>query len=214
MWHLLKNILEVILMKNDERELKEIALIVLYIITSYEYSINMNTFKRYLYLYYISSGFLNEESKGRVTITLNKSKTEFSILGLSGVMSDLETVDFIKLENSEILISNKLVDRVKTLLENEEGVFFEKYKRILSFVNLLYSYEDDYIFTVFFSEPTIKAMVNRNLDDFSSETSILVKWLNEFKKKVKQNEIDNYDILSHWIEFVLEKYYEGDVDDR
>ncbi|MBW9322481.1 hypothetical protein FG877_02715 [Enterococcus casseliflavus] len=201
-------------MKNDERELKEIALIVLYIITSYEYSINMNTFKRYLYLYYISSGFLNEESKGRVTITLNKSKTEFSILGLSGVMSDLETVDFIKLENSEILISNKLVDRVKTLLENEEGVFFEKYKRILSFVNLLYSYEDDYIFTVFFSEPTIKAMVNRNLDDFSSETSILVKWLNEFKKKVKQNEIDNYDILSHWIEFVLEKYYEGDVDDR
>ena len=200
-------------MKNNESELTEVCLLILYIINSYEQSININTFKRYLYLYYISTGFLNENNNENVIVTFNKSKTEFTILGLNTVLSDLETIDYIEVVNSKILIEQNLIERVKFLLRIKNGIFFERYKQVLPFVNLLYSYEDDYIFTVFFSEPTIKAMVNRNLDDFSSNNSVLVKWLVDFKKQVEQKQIDNYDILAHWIEFVLEKYYKGDVDE-
>ncbi|MTD40297.1 hypothetical protein GIX45_17075 [Erwinia sp. CPCC 100877] len=199
-------------MRESEKELTEVSLLILYIVNNYNCSINVNTFKRYLYLYYISSNFLNENSKETVTININKSKTEVSILGLSAVLNELEIVDFIKLEKSDILIKNGLINRVDLLLKTENGIFFEKYKQILPFINLLYSYEDDYVFTIFFSEPTIDSVINRNKGDFSSDSSILVKWLMEFKKQVKQRGVNNYDILSHWIEFVLEKYYKGEFD--
>lgn len=41
-----------------------------------------------------------------------------------------------------------------------------------------------------------------------SSDSRLAQLLIDFKKQVNDTQIDNYDILTHWMDFVLKNYYQ------
>ena len=71
------------------------------------------------------------------------------------------------------------------------------------------TYNEDYIFTLFFAEPTIKTVENRNLSEFNTnKVNELKKILKKFKGSLKNGEnITSYDIFVSWIEYILNYFY-------
>jgi len=190
----------------NEGYLKEKVILFLYVIYKYSNRANKHTLERYLYLYFFSLNFfLSEDNESIDNIVF--SKYSGNIVGLDEVYSDLEIAELIEIDNNDIVVFDTLYKTVSTMLENTSGQFYYEYKGIQPFVNLLKSYNDDYIFTIFFSEPTQKSIEDRNIDNIYLNSSKLVKLLNEFRSKLKNKEIDDYDILTHWMNFVLKEYY-------
>ncbi len=191
-------------MNHDKEKLAEKVLIFLYTLSSSSMLINVNTFKRYIYLYYLTESFLNGESEN-VSISLDKGSIK--IINFDSIIDDFSIKEFIMLSENNITICDSLVVYVSSLLSNTEGAFFAMYKQINPFVNLLKSYNDQFIFTIFFSEPTFKEATQRGLTSLNSDNSKLTKLLDKFKKKIKNVNIDEYDILTYWMDFILKNYY-------
>lgn len=191
-------------MNHDKEKLAEKILIFLYSLSSSSKMINVNTFKRYIYLYYLTESFLNGETDN---ISINLDKGSIKIINFDSIIDDFSVKEFITLEENNITICDSLIVYVRSLLSNTDGAFFSMYKQINPFVNLLKSYNDQFIFTIFFSEPTFKEATQRGLTVLNSNSSKLTKLLKEFKKKVSNVNIDEYDILTYWMDFILKNYY-------
>lgn len=188
----------------EKAKIEEKVLLFLYVLSTFSDNININTFKRYLYLYYISSSFLFETSDN---INIHISKTDFEIPYMSDILDDFVLNEFIDISENSIIVKEYLKEYVRPLLKNENGQFFYCYKQIVPFVNLLRSYNDQFIFTVFFSEPTFVEAGNRNLSQISTLSSKLSILLTKFKRKLSNKKIDEYDVLTYWMDFILKNYY-------
>ncbi|WP_238599855.1 hypothetical protein, partial [Streptococcus suis] len=79
----------------------------------------------------------------------------------------------------------------------------EKLKEIQSFVNLLTSYDDDTVFSLLFEEPSVKSAKNRNIE-VSVSNSELSELLNTFYDSITEQTIEKYDVLSHWLNFIIQ----------
>ena len=111
------------------------------------------------------------------------------------------------IEENLIRVNQELINLVSPLLKNESGAFYSQYKEIQPFVNLLQSYSDQFVFTVFFSEPTFKEASLRGIKEMQSSDSRLSKLLSSFKAKLNNAAIDEYDILTYWMDYILKNYY-------
>ncbi|SHM99190.1 hypothetical protein SAMN02746066_04265 [Anaerosporobacter mobilis DSM 15930] len=197
-----------------KEKLKERILLFLYVMSLYAEKINMNTFKRYLYLYYLSENFFTKKDE-EIVISIDKS--DIKIPYFEQVLDDLCLLEFIDVFENSIILNEALTNNVEKMLGGnggETGEFYELYRQIKPFVNLLKSYDDQFVFTIFFSEPTFREASDRGIDKLKSSSSVLTKLLNQFKKKLDNDNVDNYDILTYWMDFVLKNYYklgEGNV---
>ena len=122
-------------------------------------------------------------------------------------MSDFNAKEYIDIEENLIRVNQELINLVSPLLKNESGAFYSQYKEIQPFVNLLQSYSDQFVFTVFFSEPTFKEASLRGIKEMQSSDSRLSKLLSSFKAKLNNAAIDEYDILTYWMDYILKNYY-------
>lgn len=194
-------------MNHDKEKLAEKMLIFLYSLSSSSTMINANTFKRYIYLYYLTESFLNGTSDD---ISINLDKGSIKIMNFDTILDELSLKEFITLNENNIIISDALTEFTNSLLTNKDGVFYALYKQINPFVNLLKSYNDQFVFTIFFSEPTFKEATQRGLTVLSSNNSKLTTLLDKFKKKIKNDNVDEYDILTYWMDFILKNYYDDE----
>lgn len=202
-------------MNHDKDKLAEKMLVFLYSLSSSPSQVNINTFKRYIYLYYLTESFLNG-STDNISITIDKG--DIKIFNFDSIIDDFSAKEYIDLNENLILVNETLRSLVSPMLDNKEGAFFALYKEINPFVNLLKSYNDQFIFTIFFSEPTFNQATQRGLKELTSSSSKLTSLLEQFKKKTKNVNIDEYDILTYWMDFILKNYYinegkENDADE-
>lgn len=190
-----------------KEKLKEKSLVFLYVLSKDKDKINYNTFRRYIYLYYLSGKFVDNETD---EIVINIDKGDMNIAYLDEIINDFELDDYVEIKENEIVVLNSLKEKVETLLKMEHqkrGIFYQVYKSIRPFVTLLNSYDEQFIFTIFFSEPTFQEASERGVKEVNSSSSRLSELLKEFKDKVTDEQIDNYDILTYWMDFVLKNYY-------
>jgi hypothetical protein len=195
------------------KKMKERVVLFLYILYPLSPKVNINTFKRYLYLYYISNSFFCDESD-KITITVESSNIKIPYL--NEILDDFIRSEFIEIDDNIISIKEELMEFVSVLLttvQSEKGKFYELYMEIKPFVSLVNSYDDQFVFTLFFSEPTFKEANERNIEKFDSSSSVLTELLNKFKDKLVKENIDKYDILTYWMDFVLKNYYKVGVED-
>lgn len=190
-----------------KERLKERCLLFLYVLSSTSVGVNTNTFKRYLYLYYLSGSFFYEQMDD---ITISIDKGDIKIPYLDTILDEFSLGEYIEINDNEIQIDDELINLVNGMLSSqngEKGKFYDLYREIKPFINLLNSYDDQFIFTIFFSEPTFQEASERGVDEVKSSSSILSKLLIEFKQKLSNQNIDDYDILTHWMDYVLKNYY-------
>lgn len=194
-------------MNNSKGKLLEKVLVFLNSISSISREININTLRRYIYLYYLTSSFFNSKNNDFIEIAINKGQID--LLCFDEIIQELASKEFIDINDTNITISDSLNTHVLPLLENKYGTLNDLAKEITSFVNLLNSYDEQYIFTIFFSEPTLESAKHRGLKTITSNDSKLSELLIAFKGKIHDTEIDEYDILTYWMNFILENYYKN-----
>lgn len=190
---------------TDNPKLTEKILVFFFCLSQIESKININTFRRYIYLYYMTKSFFEGKEEDEVAISIEKGNVK--ILNFDDSLDDLQLNDFIELSDNYIIIKPKLKDYFGKLVSNH-AMISRLYRQINPFVNLLKSYDDQFIFTIFFSEPTFTRATQGAETEISPLKSQLSKLLIEFKKKISNDKIDDYDILSHWMDFILKNYYE------
>ncbi len=186
-------------------KLTEKMLVFLYCLSQVNSKFNINTFRRYIYLYYMTKAFFDNNGTDDVVIAVEKGNVK--ILNFDDVLNNFQLIDYIEIKDNEIVVKQNLKNYVETLVSNE-AMLSRIYKQVNPFVNLLKSYDDQYIFTIFFSEPTFTRATQGAETEISPLKSQLSKLLIEFKKKITNDKIDDYDILSHWMDFILKNYYE------
>ncbi len=188
--------------------LKEKSILFLYVLSKNQKIININTFRRYIYLYYLSGKFF-DESIDEITISIDKGDVKISYL--EEALDDFDTDEYIDIKGNQIVVLEELRNKVDSILNKENGnngSFYQVYKSIKPFVTLLSSYDEQFIFTIFFSEPTFQEASERGISKMNSSDSRLAQLLIDFKKQIDDTQIDNYDILTHWMDFVLRNYYQ------
>ncbi|MBC1470251.1 hypothetical protein HB803_13855 [Listeria welshimeri] len=190
--------------------LKEKMLLFLYAISNNTKNININTFQRYLYLYFVSDAFLNKKNTDTDVIIFSDEKSGVRIEGYAESIEGFQISDFIDTEGITIIIKDELRKYLQPLVESQKGLIIDQYKEIVPFVNLLSSYDEDFLFTILFSEPTIEAVERRQLETIDVKDNKLIKLLNDFKEKITNKDIDEYDILSHWMDFIIHKSFSED----
>lgn len=191
-----------------KEKLKEKCLLFLYVLSENRKKININTFRRYIYLYYLSGRFFDDKMDN-IAISINKG--DMKIVYLEEILNDFDMDELIEIQGNQIIVMDELKIKVDSLLDKEKevsGNFYDIYMSIKPFVNLLSSYDEQFIFTIFFSEPTFQEANERGISQMNSSDSRLAQLLIEFKKQVNNEQIDNYDILTHWMDFVLKNYYQ------
>lgn len=193
--------------KNNK--LAEKMLLFLYAFSESSTKVNYNTYKRYIYLYYLVSSFLPVFSDDREdeTIDIIIEKGDIKIFNFDDVLRYFETCEYISISESTIEITPELGIFVSPLVNNEAGITASRYREIRPFVNLLQSYSDQFIFTIFFSEPTFQSASLRGVKEIQSSNSELSKLLTAFKEKLNNSKVDEYDILTYWMDYILKNYY-------
>ena len=191
-------------MNHEKDKLIEKILIFLLLLSSYSKSVNINTFRRYIYLYYLTDSFLNGESEN---ISINIDKGSINIINFDTIISNLSVREFVEISGNNIIIYDSLIEYVEHLLSNKNGEFYSVYRQVKPFVNLLQSYDEQFVFTIFFSEPTFIEATQRGLTKLNSNNSKLAELLEEFKKKINNERVDEYDILTYWMDYILKNYY-------
>lgn len=193
-------------MDIEDFRIAEKILLFLYSLAQTQKEININTFRRYLYLYYMTKKFLEDDNTDSIIIVVEKGNIQ--IANFDSILNDFESRGYIIHRDNTLMITDELKKFVSSNL-NSEGHFCSQYRQINPFVNLLKSYDDQFVFTIFFSEPTFIEASKRNQTEIKPVNSRLDKLLIRFKEKIKDEQIDNYDILSHWMNFILKNYYES-----
>lgn len=153
----------------------------------------------------MTKAFFDNNGTDDVVIAVEKGNVK--ILNFDDILNNFQLLDYIEIKDNEIIVKQDLKNYVETLISNE-AMLSRIYKQVNPFVNLLKSYDDQYIFTIFFSEPTFTRATQGAETEISPLKSQLSKLLIEFKKKITNDKIDDYDILSHWMDFILKNYYE------
>ena len=86
-------------------------------------------------------------------ITISIDKGDMKIAYLEEILDDFDMDELIDIQGNRIFVLDELRDKVNSLLSKEEkvgGNFYEIYMSIKPFVNLLSSYDEQFIFTIFF----------------------------------------------------------------
>lgn len=192
-------------MDFGKNRLAEKMVLALYALSESSISINLNTFKRYIYLYYLTSSFLSGNTE---SIDIVVDKGDIKIINFDSILNDFNSREYIDLQNNYIKVNRDLKLFVEEqLLKNKQGMIYSQYKEIQMFINLLKTYNDQFVFTIFFSEPTFNKAIVRGLKEIQSSNSKLNLLLQEFRTKINNKNVDEYDILTYWMEYILKNYY-------
>lgn len=195
-------------MNEETKKVIELVQLFCYILSPFSTEINKNTLERYIYLYLVSKSFLADTKSNTdfdsITILVRKSGPE--IMEFINSLNELNKSEFIEIKDESIIIKENLINNLKKLIDNN-GIITDKYLELLPFLNLIRSYNDNFIFTIFFSEPTFEIAEKRNEKNITYKTSKLYELLSKFKNKLKNSQIDEYDILTHWMNYILKNYY-------
>ena len=180
---------------------QETVMLFMYAIGNLSLDINRFTLQRYLYLYYVTRSFLQNDSNDPVNIVFDKH-LGVQILSFSEVLDRLEANNEIEIRDNKISATTNLIQKIN--LFPEEGELNDKKEETISFVNLLTSYDDDLIFSLIFKEPSATEAESRNENIIVSKSK-LSQLLTEFYEQINNETINKYDVLSHWLNFIIQK---------
>ena len=180
---------------------QETVMLFMYAIGNLDTYINKFTLQRYVYLYYVTRSFLQDNSEEAVDIVFDKH-LGVRILYFVEVLDRLEANNEIEIKGNNISATKDLMGKINQF--PKEGALSDKKEETISFVNLLTSYNDDLIFSLIFKEPSATEAESRNEKIIVSKSK-LSQLLTEFYEQIDNGQIDKYNILSHWMNFIIQK---------
>ncbi len=175
--------------------------------------ISINTLFRYVYIYSVSCDYLenSQEKEGEVLIDKNIGIGDYSIL-FEAMQRLNETEMITMIESANLMGTNKIYVFVENLLTNERVK--HDLNRIIYFVGVISNYSEDVVLSIFYNEPNVVEVTNRNESVVNLKKNKLYELLMEFEKVANEDcgkNLDKYDVFTTWLDYVFEKYVQGKV---
>lgn len=176
--------------------------------------ISINTLFRYVYIYYVSTEYLTNNNEIMDPIIIDKNLGIGDYSSLNQALQDLNRSKYVNIiDNIYISVTDKLLQHIDNLLYKERVK--NDLNRIMYFTEILSSYSEDVILSVFFNEPNYVDAVGRNENIITLKNNKLKKLLGDFEKIANEefnNKLDKYDVFTNWLDFVFENYVQGKVE--
>lgn len=175
--------------------------------------ISINTLFRYVYIYAVSDDYLLDKKVNNEEVVIDKNlgignysllREAIQSLNASSMITMVDAANIKATENIVIYIEGMLTDaRVRADLNN-----------ITYFVGVVSNYSEDVILSVFYKEPNVAEMTNRNDNVVKLTNNKLYKLLFDFENLANKEcgkQLDKYDVFTSWLDYVFEEYVQEKV---
>ena len=174
-------------------------------------NITKNSLFRYIYIFIVSNSFLNSDENEILDELIIEPKIGIvNSYQMEYTLGVLNSKDYISLIGFKINICDKLIAECGKNLKNSEK-FKNDLKLVAYFVNMISSYSDEIVLSIFFNEPNIEDALSRNQTNISFDNNQLYKLLENFQNKAKSSnvDLDKYDVFIAWLDYIFEEYLKG-----
>ncbi len=175
--------------------------------------ISINTLFRYVYIYAVSDDYLLDKKVNNEEVVIDKNLGigNYSMLR-EAIQSLNENSMITMIDAANIKATENIVVYVETRLDDEK--FRADLNNITYFVGVVSNYSEDVILSVFYKEPNVVAMNNRNENIVKLTNNKLYKLLSDFENLANKEcgkQLDKYDVFTSWLDYVFEEYIQEKV---
>lgn len=175
--------------------------------------ISINTLFRYVYIYSVSNDYLLDKSGNTEEVVIDKNIGigNYSLLR-EAIQSLNENSMITMIDAANIRATENVLNYIEGLLEQERVK--ADLNNITYFVGVVSNYGEDVILSVFYKEPNVAEMNNRNDNVVKLTNNKLYKLLSEFENIANQEcgkQLDKYDVFTAWLDYVFEEYIQEKV---
>ena len=159
----------------------------------------------------VSNSFLNDdESEILDELIIDPKVGTVNTFQMEATLKLLSSQDYISLNSFKINICDKLLTECSKNQERSKK-FKDDLKSVSYFVNMISSYSDEIVLSIFFNEPNIEDALSRNKTKISLSNNQLYKLLENFQNRAKSSnvDLDKYDVFIAWLDYIFEEYLKG-----
>lgn len=170
-------------------------------------SVSKNTLFRYVYIFDVVNDYLGNYEKINDEIVIDQDMGLGNVVELTQALNEINRRNYVTIEGPMITIENELIEYVEGI-KNREKVQGDL-NRVMYFVGIVSSYNEDVILSVFFSDPNVENSIIRGKKEIELSNNRLKVLLEEFEKIANEKrdiKLDKYDVFSSWLDYVFEEY--------
>lgn len=159
----------------------------------------------------VSNSFLNDdESEILDELIIDPKVGTVNTFQMESTLKLLSSQDYISLNSFKINICDKLLTECSKNQKRSKK-FKDDLKSVAYFVNMISSYSDEIVLSIFFNEPNIEDALSRNKTKISLSNNQLYKLLENFQNRAKSSnvDLDKYDVFIAWLDYIFEEYLKG-----
>lgn len=169
--------------------------------------VSKNTLFRYVYIFDVVNDYLGDYEKINDQIVIDQDMGLGNVVELTDALNEINRRNYITIEGPMISIEKELIEYVEGIMNNEKVK--RDLNRVMYFVEIVSSYNEDVILSVFFSDPNVEDSINRGKKEIELSNNRLKSLLQKFEKIANDKReimLDKYDVFSSWLDYVFEEY--------
>lgn len=170
-------------------------------------NVSKNTLFRYVYIFDVVNDYLGNYEKINDTIVIDQDMGLGNVVELTAALNELNRRNYITIEGPIVIIEKELLEYVEGIKGTEKVQ--RDLNRVMYFIGIISSYNEDVILSVFFSDPNVENSITRGKKEIELSNNRLKSLLEEFEEianEKRENKLDKYDVFSSWLDYVFEEY--------
>ena len=169
--------------------------------------VSKNTLFRYVYIFDVVNDYLGNFEKINDEIILDKDMGLGNVVQLTEALNEISRRNYVTVIGPNVKIENELRLYIDSIIKLEKVQ--TDLNKIMYFVDIVSSYNEDVILSAFFNDPTVENAIVRGKKEIELSDNKLKQLLEEFEKVANENrlnKLDKYDVFTSWLDYVFEEY--------
>lgn len=169
--------------------------------------VSKNTLFRYVYILDVVNDYLGNYENLSDEIVIDKDMGLGNVVELTEALNEINRRNYITIEGAQITVEKDLIDYISSLKQSKKVQ--EDLNRVMYFVGIVSSYNEDVILSAFFSDPNVENSIKRGKKEIELSDNRLKELLEDFEKAANEKydmKLDKYDVFTSWLDYVFEEY--------
>lgn len=169
--------------------------------------VSKNTLFRYVYIFDVVNDYLGNYEDLSDEIVIDKDMGLGNVVELTEALNEINRRNYITIEGAQITVEKDLIDYISIMKKSKKVQ--DDLNRVMYFVGIVSSYNEDVILSAFFSDPNVENSIKRGKKEIELSNNRLKELLEDFEKVANEKhdiKLDKYDVFTSWLDYVFEEY--------
>lgn len=169
--------------------------------------VSKNTLFRYVYIFDVVNDYLGNYEDLSDEIVIDKDMGLGNVVELTEALNEINRRNYITIEGVQITVEKDLIDYISSMKKSKKVQ--DDLNRVMYFVGIVSSYNEDVILSAFFSDPNVENSIKRGKKEIELSNNRLKELLEDFEKVANEKhdiKLDKYDVFTSWLDYVFEEY--------